>query len=65
MRVEVDRTMCSGHARCNAYAPEVFELDDDGMCLIPNPVVAPDLEGQARLGEQSCPERAIAVRDSD
>jgi ferredoxin len=63
MKVEVDRTTCSGHARCNAYAPEVFDLDDDGMCLISNPVVAPDLEEQARLGEQSCPERSITVSD--
>jgi ferredoxin len=64
MKVEVDRNACSGHARCNAVAPEVFDLDDDGLCLIPSPVVPSELQEQARLGEQSCPERAIRVSEA-
>jgi ferredoxin len=27
--VSVDRTRCQGHARCVAFAPEVFESDDE------------------------------------
>ena len=30
LKVGVDRARCQGHARCNALAPELFELDDLG-----------------------------------
>lgn len=61
MRVEVDPTICEGHGQCQAVAPEVYELDDDGYCLIPNSEIAPDLEAQAEQGALACPVRAITV----
>ncbi|HVW42068.1 MAG TPA: ferredoxin [Amycolatopsis sp.] len=62
MKVSVDFDKCSGHARCNAVAPHVFTLDDDGYCNIgkDKPVPA-DLENEAREGEAACPERAITI----
>ena len=30
LRVRVDRTLCQGHARCVALAPELFEADEFG-----------------------------------
>ena len=45
----------------NALAPEVFEPDDFGHCV----VIAPEVDGaaadQARIGAENCPERAITV----
>ncbi|HKR52405.1 MAG TPA: ferredoxin [Pseudonocardiaceae bacterium] len=61
MRVEVDPNICEAHGQCNAVAPEVYELDDGGYCLIRNPEVAPELEFRAGDGALACPVQAIAV----
>ncbi|CAN5504050.1 ferredoxin [soil metagenome] len=60
-RVEVDETLCSGHARCHATAPEVYDLDDLGYVSIANPEIADDLAERARRGAAACPERALRV----
>lgn len=60
MRVSVDRERCSGHARCVAIAPEVYDIDDDGYCVTDLTVPA-GLEDTARRGAAACPERAIVV----
>ncbi|MGH3693086.1 MAG: ferredoxin [Pseudonocardiaceae bacterium] len=61
MRVEVDPNICEGHGQCNAVAPEVYDLDDDGYCLIRNPEVPPTLHSQAQEGALACPVHAITV----
>ncbi|MGH3974613.1 MAG: ferredoxin [Pseudonocardiaceae bacterium] len=61
MRVEVDPNICEGHGQCNAVAPEIYDLDDDGYCLIHNPDVAPELAAQAEEGALACPVQAITV----
>jgi ferredoxin len=33
MRVSVDSERCTGHARCNASAPEIYDLDDNGYAV--------------------------------
>ncbi len=30
MDVRIDRVACAGHGVCEALAPHIFELDDDG-----------------------------------
>ena len=61
MRATVDSTKCVGHARCNARAPEVYDLDDDGYVVAADGEVPPTLEEQARAGADACPERALTV----
>ena len=61
VRVEVDLNICEGHGQCNAVAPEVYDLDDGGCCLVRNPEVPPGLEPQAEEGALSCPVQAITV----
>jgi len=63
MRVEVDLNACCGHAQCNAHAPEVYDLDDDGYCSIANREVPPELWAKARDGAEACPEQAIAIQE--
>jgi ferredoxin len=57
MRVEVDPNICEGHGQCNAVAPEIYDLDEDGYCLIRNPDVPPELEAAAT----ACPVQAISI----
>lgn len=61
MRVEVDLTMCEGHGQCNAVAPEIYDLDEGGNCLINNSEVPRDLESQAEQGALACPMLAITI----
>lgn len=63
MRVEVDPKVCEGHGQCNAVAPEVYDLDDDGYSVVLVPEPGPELEGAAREGAASCPVQAITVTD--
>lgn len=53
--------ICESHGQCNAVAPEVYDLDDDGYCLIPHPDVDPALELQAEEGALACPVQALTV----
>lgn len=62
MNVSVDSTRCTGHAQCNATAPSVYTLDDDGYCNIGKEMpVPPGLAAAARRGAANCPERAITI----
>jgi ferredoxin len=61
--VTIDRTLCNGHARCNAFGPDVYPLDDLGAVAIDEADIAPEHEQQAREGAKNCPEGAITVTD--
>jgi ferredoxin len=63
MRIEVDPDRCTGHGRCYALAPQVYEPDDDGYCATRRLEVPAGAEEAARLGAASCPEGAIRVID--
>jgi ferredoxin len=63
MRVRVDHEKCTGHGRCYALAPEVYEPDDEGSCVIPNAQVPPEHADAARRGARNCPEEAIEISE--
>jgi ferredoxin len=65
LRAELNRERCSGHARCFAVAPEVFDIDDDGFCLPPpDEPLSAELEVTARNGVDACPENALRLVES-
>lgn len=59
----MDPDLCTGHGRCYALAPDLFEADDDGYCATRSLTVTAEQEDQARLGADSCPEGAIRLVD--
>ena len=63
MKIIVDIRNCAGHARCNAVAPDIFELDGNGYIAFSEKSIAPDMEAMARRGSRACPERVIKVVD--
>jgi ferredoxin len=63
VKVRVDARKCVGHGRCYVLAPDVFEDDERGHCLVRHEVIRPALAAQAKLGEENCPEDAISVED--
>jgi len=63
VKVRVDLEKCVGHGRCYVLAPEVFEEDERGHCVLRCVELPPELVDRARLGQANCPERAIEVVD--
>lgn len=60
-RVEVDRGLCSGHARCHATAPDVYDVDDLGYVVVSEGELPTELVDDARRGVDACPERALRI----
>ncbi len=60
-RVCVDPDRCVGHGRCYTLAPDVFEADEAGYAVVLVRDVSDELEKQAVIAEQNCPESAITL----
>ena len=60
-QIKVEREFCVGHARCNAVAPGLMTLDDDGYSDIDAKAVPTDLRQLARRVVRACPEGAISI----
>jgi ferredoxin len=62
-RIEVDRDRCVGSGTCEALAPAVFGVDDDGVLAVlrdePGEEELPDV----RDAVTACPTRALALAD--
>jgi ferredoxin len=62
IRVSVDESRCEGHGLCEAAAPGVFELGDDGFAAVLLDPVPDDLIGQAEAGVRLCPVAALTIQ---
>jgi ferredoxin len=62
--VSVDPAKCQGHARCLAFAPEIFDFDDEGYSFVPEAQRdRAELSEDLRLAVANCPERAILLKE--
>jgi ferredoxin len=61
VRIEVDRELCASTGGCEAMAPDVFEISDDGELVVlrpePDEADLPDV----RNAVQACPTRALRL----
>jgi ferredoxin len=62
-RIEVDRERCVGSGTCEALAPDVFEVDDDGVLVLHREQPGPGEVDDVRDAVQACPTRALALAD--
>ena len=63
MKVEVDLGACRSYAICVGIAPDVFELDEDGVLVVLRSDVAPGDEDRVREAALACPTQAILLTD--
>jgi ferredoxin len=63
VRVRVDRDSCIGVGNCVAYAPTVFELDEENKAVVLDPTSVDD--DTLLEAAKSCPESAILVEDDE
>ena len=61
MKGDLDHEICQGHGRCEALAPEVYTLDENGYLKTAVIEVPPGLEEQARIGAECCPEEILKI----
>jgi len=61
--INIDRSRCTGHARCNWIAPDLVALDDEGCAVPPDgPVPAGRTDGALEVRD-NCPENAISLSE--
>jgi ferredoxin len=63
MKAKVDRGLCIGSAMCVATAPDVFELDDEGLSHVADPEAGD--EDLLREAAEDCPVQAIILEDDE
>ena len=63
MKAIIDGELCSGHGRCEAMGASAYTLDDNGYNAERGKtiVIKAGCEAAARIGAESCPERAITI----
>ena len=62
MRLILDSDKCQGHGRCYGLAPALFDTDDEGYAVLKvTDEVPAELEDDARIAADNCPEYAITV----
>ena len=63
MRIRLDVDRCQGHGRCYVLAPDLFDADDYGHCVLLVDEVPADRLDDARTGVENCPEQALSLED--
>jgi len=61
MRIRLDAEACQGHGRCYTLAPELFDADDAGHCVLLVDEVPEGQEAAAHNGVDNCPEKALFI----
>lgn len=62
MKIHVNRDLCDGNGVCMGIAPEVFDLDDDLILHLIEPIPDdPDVQARVRQSVTSCPVLALTV----
>lgn len=62
MHVIINEAACEGHGLCQQAAPEVYELDDEGLVRLLHDEIAPSMEAKAEAGARVCPVAALSVQ---
>jgi ferredoxin len=61
VRVVVDRDRCVGSGTCEALAPDVFEVDDDGVLVVRRETPGDGEQSDVRDAVNACPTRALTL----
>ena len=65
MIVRVDVKVCQGHGQCVLFAPEIFQLNEEGLAVVL--VERPESESMRAAAvdaAHACPVRAITLLES-
>lgn len=63
MKVKVNKDICIGCGACQAIAPDVFELEDDGLAVCKVETIEEVKKEDVTDAADSCPTGAIEVEE--
>jgi len=61
MRIVVDYAKCTGLGMCEAEAPDMFEVQDDGSLIVLNETPSEEQRAEAEAAVESCPTDALSI----
>ena len=61
--VKADLALCQGYAHCVIAAPDVFDIDDDGVVVVLRASVGEEEREKVEEAARSCPVSALEVED--
>jgi ferredoxin len=61
MRIVVDYVKCTGLGMCEAEAPDLFEVQDDGSLSVLNEHPSEEQLAAAQAAVDSCPTEALSL----
>ena len=59
MKLKVDKDICIGCGACGAIAPDVFEMDDEGLATLVVDEIPEEVCEDAIDAKEGCPVNAI------
>jgi ferredoxin len=62
MKIELDRTKCTGLGICESIAPEVFEVNDDGDLVLLTDEITDDQRADVEQAIEGCPTAALRLQ---
>jgi ferredoxin len=60
--ISIDRERCMGSGNCSFWAPNTFDLDDDGVAIVINP--NGDDASKIQNAANGCPTQAITLSEA-
>jgi len=63
MRIMADRDTCEGLGMCEAMAPELFEVGDDGTVVVHDEQPSEEHRPDVTAAVDACPVLALSLRD--
>lgn len=63
MKAKVIENICIGCGACQAVAPEVFEINDNGVSECTKTLIPEEEYENVREAQQNCPTNAIDIEE--
>ncbi|MBA3409326.1 MAG: ferredoxin [Geodermatophilaceae bacterium] len=61
--VNADFGVCQGYANCVMTAPEVYDIDDDGVVVLLKEEISEEERAKVQEAVNSCPVSALSIED--
>ena len=63
MKVLLDHVKCTGHGVCESFAPDIFEIDDNGDLILKTETVPAEEHDAVRQAVDNCPTLALTLEE--
>ena len=63
-RLKADFGACQGYANCVDAAPQVYDIDDDGVVVLIREEITEEARPRIEEAARSCPVNALTIEES-